>query len=168
MKRVFLLLVTLGFVTPFLAQEIGTEELSEVVVKPVNYKYLNQINHKADPVPVRLLQKEAAGYIVQDQDFYQDDYSHYTVSFYIPEGKLVAVYDHEGVILRTIERFKNVDVPRAVVRSLKNSYPDWELLSDVYFVTYNQREGAVKRYKLKLRKGEKIIRLKMDEQGQIL
>ena len=167
MKRLLLLIITLSITTPIIAQEILTEELSEVVVMPVNYRYLDKVGHKTAAVPVRQLQQTAADYDIKSKDFYEDEYMLYTVSFYIPDGKLVAVYDHEGKIIRTIEKFKNIDVPRAVVRSIKNEYPDWTLVSDVYKVTYNEKEGAVKRFKLKLQKGNRSINVKMCDEGKI-
>ncbi len=169
MKKLGLLLFLSLFAAAFVvAQEVQTEELSEVVVMPVNYRYLNQVDHKEAPVPVRLLQQEAADYDIRSEDFYQDDFSHYTVSFYIPDGKLVAVYNQEGEIIRTIEKFKNIDVPRAVVRSIKNHYPDWELISDVYHVKYEEAEEIIKKYKLKLQRGNKVIRVSMNEAGDVL
>ena len=167
MKKLLLIILALGVASPMIAQEIQTEELSEVVVMPVNYRYLDQIGQKTAPVPVKQIQQTAADYDIKSKNYFEDDYNLYTVSFYIPDGKLVAVYDHEGKIIRTIEKFKNVDMPRAVVRTLKNEYPDWELVSDVYKVTYNETEGAVKRYKLKLQKGNKSINVKMCDQGKI-
>ena len=167
MKRLLLIIIALGIAIPGLTQEVQTEELSEVVVMPVNYRYLDQVGNKTAAVPVRQIEQTAANYDIRSKDFFEDDYNLYTVSFYIPDGKLVAVYNHEGKIIRTIEKFKNVDMPRAVVRSLKNEYPDWDLVSDVYKVTYNQTDGAVKRYKLKLQKGNKSINVKMCEEGKI-
>ncbi len=167
MKRLLVIIIALGIATPHLAQEVQTEELSEVVVMPVNYRYLDQVGNKSAAVPVRQIEQTAANYDIKSKDFFEDDYNLYTVSFYIPDGKLVAVYNHEGKIIRTIEKFKNVDMPRAVVRSLKNEYPDWDLVSDVYKVTYNETDGAIKRYKLKLQKGNKSINVKMCEEGKI-
>ena len=39
--------------------------------------------------------------------------------FYIPEGKVVAAYDSDGKILRTIEKFKDIDLPSDVISSLE-------------------------------------------------
>ena len=168
MKRFLLSIIAIGIAAPVICQEIQTEELTEVVVTPVNYRYLDQVGNKTAAVPVRQLEQTAADYEITSRDYYEDDdYNLYTVSFYIPDGKLVAVYNREGRIIKTIEKFKNIDVPRAVVRSLKNEYPDWKMVSDLYKVTYEEGEGAVKRYKIKLQKGNKVINVKMCDQGKI-
>lgn len=151
-----------------MSQEVKTEELSEVVVMPVNYKYLDRVNNKEAAIPVKLLEQTAASYDVLGEELYLDEYNYYTVSFYIPEGKLVAVYNPEGEIVRTIERFKNVNVPKAVKNSLKSRFPNWEVVKDVYLVTYNEKLGTKKTYKFKLRNGDKVIRVKMDEKGDPL
>lgn len=167
MRRILFVFAILSPVFLLWSQEVQTEALTEVVVMPVNYRYLDQVDNKSAALPVRQLEKEAADFDIRSEDIYQDDYSNYTVSFYIPDGKLVAVYNHEGKIIRTIEKFKNLDVPRAVVRSIKNEYPDWTMVSDVYKVTYNETEGAKKRFKIKLQKGNKFINVKISETGEI-
>ncbi len=168
MKRLILALTLMGMMAPLSAQEVQTEELTEVVVSPMNYKYLDRVGNKDAAIPVRLLEQEAASYDVLSEGYFMDEYNYYTVSFFIPEGKLVAVYDEEGTIIRTIERFKNVNVPKAVKKSLKTRYPNWEVIKDVYLVTYNEKLGTKKTYKFKLRNGDKVIRVKMDEQGDPL
>ena len=167
MKNSIALIALLCAVVTLTAQEVQTEKLTEVVVMPVNYKYLDQVDNKTAAVPVKQLEREAASYDLLSKDFYQDDYAHYTVSFYIPDGKLVAVYNHKGEIVRTIEKFSNIDIPTPLVETLKKEYPRWEAVSDVYKVTYQQGEGATKSYKIKLQKGDKIKRIKMSEAGQI-
>ena len=168
MKKLILGLFILGLTTQVFAQVTKVEQLSEVVVTAVNYKYLNQTDNKDAAVPVKLLERKAAAYDVKAQDYYQDDFDFYTVSFYIPDGKLVAVYNPEGKILRTIEKFNNVRLPDAVSISLANRFPNWEPVSDVYRITYRENKGAKKVYKLKLRNGDKTMRVKMNEDGVYL
>lgn len=151
-----------------MSQEVQTEELSEVVVMPVNYKYLDRVNNKEAAIPVKLLEQEAASYDLLAEGYFTDEYNYYTVTFYIPEGKLVAVYNPEGRIIRTIERFKNVNVPTAVRNSLNKRFPNWEVVKDIYLVSYNEKLGSNKTYKFKLRNGDKVIRVKMDENGDTL
>ncbi len=168
MKKLLTGLFIFGLTTQILAQITQVEQLSEVVVTAVNYKYLNQTDNMDAAIPVQVLQRKAAAYDVQSQDFYQDDYDFYTVSFYIPDGKLVAVYNPEGQILRTIEKFKDVRLPKAVSQSLADRFPGWEAVSDVYRITFKEGRGAKKVYKLKLRNGDKIMRVKMNEDGDYL
>lgn len=168
MKKLILGVFIFGLTTQVFAQVTKVEQLSEVVVTAVNYKYLNQTDNKDAAIPVKVLQRKAAAYDVQAQDYYQDDYDFYSVSFHIPDGKLVAVYNPEGKILKTIERFKDVRLPEAVNKSLATRFPKWEPVSDMYRITYKEDRGAKKIYKLKLKNGNKTMKVKMNEDGEYL
>lgn len=168
MKRILPFYIALALSTFLWAQDPKTEELSEVVVTAVNYKYLSSIDSKETPIPVKLLERKVASYKVKKDGIFEDEYPFYTVSFYLPEGKIVAVYDEDGKILRTIERFKNLDLPKAVIESLENTYPDWKIVDDVYLIDYNHQKGVNRTFKLKLQKRKKTIKVKMDEKGNYL
>jgi hypothetical protein len=49
-------------------------------------------------------------------------YDNYVVSFYIPEGKILAAYDKDGRLLRTAERYKDVAVPKKVREAVAKKY----------------------------------------------
>jgi len=168
MKKFIIGLFVIGLTSQVFAQIPKVEQLSEVVVTAVNYKYLNAIDSKEVAIPVQMLERKAAAYNVQDADYYSDDYDFYTVSFFIPEGKIVAAYNPEGEIIRTIERFENIKLPTAVRDAVAERFPNWTIVKDVYRVTYNKDEGANKSYKLKLENGDKTMRVKIDDKGEFL
>ena len=168
MKKFILSLLVIGLVSQVYSQITKVEELSEVVVTAVNYKYLNQTDNKVAAVPVQMLQRKVAAYDVTTKDYYQDDYEYYTVEFYIPDGKIVAAYDADGKILRTIEKFKDIKLPDAVSKALLERFPNWDIVSDVYRVTYTDKMGAKKQFKLKLQNGERTMKVKMNEDGEFL
>jgi hypothetical protein len=168
MKKFILSLLVIGLTSQVYSQITKVEELSEVVVTAVNYKYLNQTDNKEAAVPVQMLQRKVAAYDVTTKDFYQDDYDYYTVEFYIPDGKIVAAYDTNGKILRTIEKFNDVKLPAAVSEALLDRFPNWTIAKDVYRVTYTDKKGAKKVYKLKLENAEKTMKVKMNEDGEFL
>lgn len=168
MKKLILGLFIIGLTTQVFSQVTKVEQLSEVVVTAVNYKYLNQTDNKDAAIPVKMLERKAAAFDLQAQDFYQDEFDFYTVSFYIPDGKLVAVYDPDGKILRTIEKFDNIRLPEAVSQSLASRFPNWKPVKDIYRVIYVEDRGAKKVYKLKLKNGDKTMRVKMNEDGDYL
>ncbi|WP_297705870.1 nicotinate-nucleotide adenylyltransferase [uncultured Eudoraea sp.] len=168
MKKFILSLLVIGLTSLAYSQVTKVEELSEVVVTAVNYKYLNQTDNKVAAVPVQMLQRKVAAYDVTTKDYYQDDYDYYTVEFYIPDGKIVAAYDADGKIMRTIEKFNDIKLPAAVSKALLERFPNWEITSDVYRVTYSDKKGAKKHYKLKLQNGDKTMKVKMNEDGEFL
>ncbi len=168
MKTAIPLFIALILTSSLWAQDPKTEELSEVVVTAVNYKYLSSIDSKVTPTPVKLLERKVASYKIKKDDIFEDEYPFYTVSFYIPEGKIVAVYDEDGKILRTIERFKNLDLPEVVLQSLEKKYPSWKIVDEVYLIDYNHQKGVNRTFKIKLRKRKKTLKVKLDEKGNYL
>ncbi len=164
MKKLILGLLVLGFTTQFYAQVIA---LPEIEVHAMNYKYLKNVDNSAAPVNVKMLEQHVANYDLKSSDFYEEAYDLYTVSFYIPDGSIVAAYDGDGEILYTIEKFKNVAPPRAVINSVTKRFPGWSIAKDVYKVSY-RNEKASKMYKLILKNGDKRMRVKTDENGKFI
>ena len=92
----------------------------------------------------------------------------YQVNFFIPEGTILAAYDGDGKLIRTAERFKNVNLPKAVKESVYDRFPEWTISKDIYLVNYQDTKGASRKYKLKLENGDKVLRVKVDEMGKFL
>lgn len=162
-------LFVFGLTTQFMfSQVIKPIELSEVKVS-VNYKYLDAIDSKEVAVPVKMLQEKVAFFNLKESDLYSDEYDTYQVSFYIPEGKIVAAYDNEGKILRTIERFKNIKLPKSVTKAITKRFPNWAIVEDAYKINYYGLSGiAKKQYKVRLKNKDKRMVVKVDEDGEFL
>lgn len=166
MKRFMLVVLMFWLVSPLIAQD--REQLDEVVVRAVNYKYLSAVDNSEAPVPIRILEKEVALYNITESDYYVDEFETYNVSFYIPDGRIAALYDQDGNILRTIERFKNYQLPEDVRASILTRYPGWKVVKDVYLITYTPEKGAKKVYKVKLKNNDEMMRVKLDANGNYL
>lgn len=115
-----------------------------------------------------MLEREAAAYELKNSEFYEDEYDNYFVSFYIPEGRILAAYDKDGNLLRTAEKFKNVAVPKAVREAVAKRFPQWTISNDVYLVSYHDKNGVIKRYKLLLENGNQRMKVKIDDKGKFL
>ncbi|MBL7473386.1 nicotinate-nucleotide adenylyltransferase [Robertkochia sediminum] len=166
MKKFLLVFLILGITAPLMAQDI---ELSEVVVTPANYKYLTAVDNQEAAVPVKLLEQKVANYDLMHSDIYDDSYATYTVSFYIPEGKIVAAYDGEGNIIRTIERFDNTKLPDAVRDAVVERFPNWIMADNSFRVTYHNKKGVNhKGYKITLKNGDQVLKVKVDADGNFM
>ena len=165
MKKIMYFLISIGFVSQLKAQEI---KLPEVVISAVNYKYLNAVNTEDSDPSVTRLEQEVAFYNIKESDLYEDEYDTYMIEFYIPDGKIVAAYDKDGKILRTIEKFQSVKLPKDVRDAVFTRFPNWTLDKDVYYVTYNENKDAKKIYKIKLRNGKDVMRVKIDAEGNFM
>ncbi|GAA4270400.1 nicotinate-nucleotide adenylyltransferase [Hyunsoonleella aestuarii] len=144
-------------------------QLPEVVITAVNYKYLNAVENEEIDLSVQMLQEQVAMYDLKNSELYGDEYETYTVSFFIPDGKILAAYDKNGKIIRTIEKFKNIKLPKSVREAVYKRFPNWSLEKDVYLVNYHSKNEKVsKEYKVKLKNGEKTMRVKLTEDGNFM
>ncbi len=169
MKKLLLSLLAFGLTIQAYSQIIKTEELSEVIVYATNYKYLNNVNsQEVASIPVTMLERKAAAYNIKNSDIYHDEYDFYEVTFYIPEGKILAAYDKDGKIMRTVEKYKDINLPNMVKKAVYKRFPGWTITNDVYLVRYHDDKGITKKYKLKLVNGDEVIRTKVDAGGNFL
>jgi hypothetical protein len=168
MKNLLIGLLAIGLSTQFYAQVINDGMLPEVLVRATNYKYLNSVDNSEAAVSVQYLEDMAAKFDTRSSEFYEDRGDFYRVYFYIPEGTLVAAYDRKGKILYTIEKYKDIALPRDVIASVKERYPGWKIAKDVYKVSFDVKSGSVKEYKIVLKNGKETKRVKVDEEGVFL
>lgn len=151
-------------------QTFAQKVLPEIVITAANYKYLNAISPEEAAQPVDMLEQYAAAYDVKGSEFYNDVYQNYIVSFYIPEGKILAAYDKDGKLLRTAERFKDVAVPAKVREAVAKRFANWTISKDAYLVNYRDTGGYATRkvYKLLLENGDKRMRVNVTDSGEFL
>ncbi|MCA0152861.1 nicotinate-nucleotide adenylyltransferase [Winogradskyella vincentii] len=163
MKKLFILLLLLAFSSQVYAQVI---ELPEIEISAVNYKYLSSVESDDTPMSVKMLQEKVAMYDLKSSEFYKDEYATYNISFYIPEGKILAAYDKDGKLLRTIEKYKDVKLPKTVGEAITKRFPGWTVVSDFYKVNYHYMNKVTdKLYKVRLENGDKKMKVKINEKG---
>ncbi|PZR25563.1 MAG: nicotinate-nucleotide adenylyltransferase [Citrobacter freundii] len=163
-KTVFTGLIVAGIAGPSVAQ---VQTLPEVTVISRNYKYLRAVDNKESSQPVKLLERKAAVYDIKNSEYYDEDYENYYITFYLPDGYVLATYDENGKLLQTAERFKNTALPSAVRKAVAKRYPNWAVTDDTYVVKYDELDGAKRKYKMTLKNGDKRIRIKADENGNL-
>lgn len=168
MKHIKILLLSGAFLIGFAITSFAQKELPEIIVTAVKYKYLSAVTNKELPQPVRLLERRAAEFNIKNSEYYDDDYDEYSISFYIPQGYILATYDKDGKILRTAEKYKDVALPKTVAQAVANRFPGWSVSEDTYLVTFHEANGAVKTWKILLKNGDRRLRVKINEQGEFL
>lgn len=168
MKTLKLIIGVMVLVFGFTLQAFAQILLPEIEIRAMNYKYLNAVGAKEVAQPVSMLERYAAAFDPKESEFYEDEYDNYFVSFYIPEGKILAAYDKDGNLLRTAEKFKDIDVPQAVKLAVTKRFPNWSITKDVYLVTFHDKKGTTKRYKLLLENGNQRMRVKIDDKGEFM
>lgn len=165
MKKLFFSLLLLGLTIQVYAQ---ITVLPEVAIT-VNYKYLDAVNSNDMAEGIKTLREEVALYDLKDSELYRDEYDTYFVSFFIPEGKILAAYDKDGTLIRTIERFKDIKLPKDILKSVATRYPKWGISKDVYKVNYHRDKGVTREeYKIKLENGDKTVVVKLTPDGDFI
>ncbi|QXP58353.1 nicotinate-nucleotide adenylyltransferase [Olleya sp. HaHaR_3_96] len=167
MKKVMIGLFVFGLTIQMYGQDPTPIELDEVVLVN-NYKYLSSTDAADMPIEADQLQISAANFDVKTLDIYADEYEFYDVYFIIPQGKILATYDSDGKILRTAEKYKDVDLPAPILFSIIKRFPKWGIEKDVYLVNYTEDKIAKKKYKITLTNGDKRIKVKLDGDGNFL
>ena len=174
MKNLIIGLLIIGLTTTGFAQKSSNKfevTLEEVEVPDINNNYLNAIGYMDAAVPVKLLAQKAASFDLEYSNFLKADYEklEYYVQYKIPQGEIVVVYDKEGEIIRTSEKFIDISLPLAVSNAIVRKYPGWKISSDIYSVTYVKNVELNKIYKLFIEKtniGKKVIMI--DENGKFI
>jgi hypothetical protein len=108
------------------------------------FAHLKSANTKNVADPANLLERKAA------------------ISFFLPDGYVHAVYDNNGKLIRTAERYKNISLPAVVRHAVAKRYPNWGITKDVYQVKYEDEKGARTIYKLSLQNENKLLKTKTD------
>ncbi|MDG1731083.1 MAG: nicotinate-nucleotide adenylyltransferase [Algibacter sp.] len=166
MKKIVLGLLIFGLTIQVNAQ---TVELNETLIS-VNYKYLDAVDVDNIPERVKKLEEEVLNYKnVEQSKLYDDKHDTYSVSFYVPEGKIVAAYDINGKIIRTIEKYNNVRLPLVVMQAVSKRFPNWGIVEDIYYIRYHiDRDSLKQEYKIKLKNEDETITVKTNEKGTFL
>ena len=172
MKNLIIGLIIMGFTTVAFAQDKPIEfevTLEEVELFGVNSEYLEAIGYNDAAAPVKLLTKKVASFDLKSLAIYDNEEKDYYVYFKIPQGKILAIYDKNGEIIRTSEKFKDISLPLAVSNAIVEEYPGWRISSDIYRVTYVRDGELNKTYKLfieNVNSGKRVI--KTDENGNFI
>ena len=172
MKNLFIGFFIIGFATIGFTQSKLNEfqvTLDEVELIGVNTEYLNAIGYEDAAIPVKILSHKVASFDLRKLDFYDGERKDYYVFFKIPQGRILAIYDRYGEIIRTSEKFKDISLPLAVSNAIIEKYPGWRISRDVYRVTYVKDGELNKTYKLFIEKtdfGRRVV--KTDENGNFI
>lgn len=165
MKKLIIGLFILGLTIPMHAQD--PIQLPTVVLVH-NYKYLDATGSEDLAVDVEQLELKVSDFNVKELDVYSEDNEFYRVFFIIPKGKILATYDEHSHLIRTAERFQDIDLPIHIKESIAERFPQWTVSKNVYLVNYYEPDNIKKMYKITLENGDKRIRIKVDDHGDFI
>ncbi|NCO63958.1 MAG: nicotinate-nucleotide adenylyltransferase [Flavobacteriales bacterium] len=165
MKKLIFGLIIIGFTAQMNSQTIELKEV-EIVA---NYDYSQATNTKFEALPVQKIQEKLINYKATNPEI--DDYGDvaYSISFYTPDGKIIADYNTEGNILSTSETYKNVRLPLEVLQAIAKRFPNWTIVEDTYHINFHCEKGITQKvYKIKLMNEEKVLIIKANDTGKFM
>lgn len=91
-----------------------------------------------------------------------DKYDGYLVSFESPNGSLRAEYNHNGKLLKTLQNFKNVILPKQISKELYLNYNGWVIVKNRYVAKTRGEIVHKEVYTVVLENGNDRQRVKVD------
>lgn len=172
MKKAVVCAIVLGMANLVQAQYENRESdvivLSEVEVTPVNLDYRDKVIKENLPNHVAALEKKVSRFNIRES-FYFDKYSkNFRVDFISKHGVISAIYDRDGKILTTDERFEEIVFPPIIQNKIDEEYPNWAIHRDSYLVSYHHEDGVKKMYRAQLRKNGRRVNVRYGPAGERL
>ena len=165
MKKILSVIFILGVLNTIYAQDpeykVQVIELEGVVLKPPNFEYLASVQSKHTPATVKVLERKAAYFDIEESPVYNDSFDTYEVFFSHSDGRVIATYDKDGQIVKSYEKFKDIPIPAPIRNTVQMTYPDWTINKHTYVVSYYRDKSIKKTYHFQIRKGKDKKNLKM-------
>ncbi len=167
MKTPLFGLLFLGLTTLAYSQSQSENVGLKKIVISANSKYLGEAYGENTPNTVKDVEYTVASYDITTSKVYNPEHDGYRVNFNGSNFNINAIYNSEGIILASNEKFEDILLPHHIRQSLYKEYPGWSPHSNTYQVVYNFKKGAKKAYKVQLRKDGKRVNLKIDVQNDM-
>ena len=169
MKKLVIGLFVLGFTSLGFAQNTKSEvqevQLKDVVVSNANLNYLEKVQDKSVSDHVKVLENQASTFNVSALPEFDGHKESFKTIFRGDKGYIIATYDNKGTILKTTERYRDIKLPKNVIRSVLSQYPNSDFLKVVYTVNYKYQKDVEKTYKIQIMKDNSIKNLKINSDG---
>lgn len=144
---------------------INADELPAIVIKNAGEAFSIYIPDNHPDKEVRELQKKFIAYEI-GKDYLK--YDNYLLILETKSGTLAAKYNSKGKLLGVVEKYEDIRLPKEVLHSIYDSYPEWTIMKDKYY--YSQKDGNIekKQYKLTIQNQEKTKMLTVLSNGEII
>lgn len=148
--------------------EVKEIELEDMIVNSLNKDYLNHVSEENKITDfVKELQYQAAKYDITECSGYDGRSNFFKVAFKGDKGKILAIYDKNGKIVKTAERYKDVILPKDIIKYVLTDYPKSTFLKMVYTVNYGGGSDIMKTYKIQILNGNSKKNLRIISNGNV-
>ncbi|NNC49100.1 MAG: hypothetical protein HKO01_01010 [Flaviramulus sp.] len=171
-------LTTLGFSqqrkgnveSVILKDVLVTHTKSDVPIMNVNFSYINEVQNKTTAKYVKSLESVASRYNVMESPTFDGRDEPFKTIFRGTKGYIIATYDSNGKILTTQERYRDVKLPKKLVKSVLKEFPESHFLKAVHYISYNHKRDLKKTYRIKIMNDDqkKNLRITADASDNLL
>ncbi|GAA4326303.1 hypothetical protein GCM10023115_39190 [Pontixanthobacter gangjinensis] len=165
MKKLVIGMFVLGLTSLGFSQDTNNVneevQLEAVEISGYNLNYLEKVEEPGISDDVRSLEREAAAFDVKSLDEFDGRKELYSVKFIATNGYLLADYDWNGKIVKTTERYRNINLPKNLVKSVLNEFPQSQFLKVVYNVNFDAERATEKTYRIRIMNNGKKKNLKI-------
>jgi len=175
MKSFITILLIMALSIPAFSQEkkkqeeetglIKVEELPAVVIKRIGKDFSVYIPDRHIDQRVQDLEKNFVAYDI-GKDY--QGFESYLLLMETDTGTLSATYNNQGKLIRVVENYKNIRIPKEVMYSIYKTYPGWTIVNDKYLYTQEDGDVIKKQYNVKIQKKKETHRLIVHANGEIL
>ncbi|MFT5251232.1 MAG: hypothetical protein ACI87N_000206 [Flavobacteriales bacterium] len=175
MKSLITLLLIIALSFPTFSQDkisqqeetglMSVEALPAVVIKRIGKDFSVYIPDRHIDQRVQTLEKNFIAYDIGKD--YQGAES-YLLVMETDTGTLSATYNGKGKLIRVVEKYENIRVPKEVMYSIYKTYPGWTIVNDKYLYTQEDGDVIKKQYNVKIQKKNESRKLLVHANGDIV
>ena len=169
MKEVMMvlaLLVSVGIAQGQVMDEGSSRNEMEPTLRESDY--LRKVQSPITPKAVTEYQVMAVNYDVAKSDLFDGRDALFLVIFRTQKGTIEASYDWSGDVVETIERFRNLMLPRKILLSGMKSHSGWRVIGTNYYVYYLKDTTTRVIYTIQISDGRKKKRILLNSEGTVL
>ena len=142
-----------------------TNTLPDVPIININYSYLDKVQNKTTAKRVKTLESIASKFNVKDMPEFDARNAPFETIFRGTKGYIIATYDSEGKIMSTVERYRDLKIPKKMVKYVLSQFPESTFLRVVHNVNYNSKKDVKKTYRIRIMNDNSKKNLKITSRG---
>ena len=130
-----------------------------------NFNYLNNVNSIESSNNVLNIEQLIANYDLKKTAIYDSsEKATYEVTFKKRNSKAVVTYNNDGKIIKSIEKYKNVNIPFALKTKILKENPEFGIFGTNVLITFSNSNNVNVIYKIKIRNGNDRRILKFNKE----
>ena len=142
-------------------------ETTKPTSKLLNQDYLNSVHNNSMATQVHDLEKTISQFDVTSAKGFNGNPKPFKTAFKTDNATVEVLYNKEGKIISTIEKYKKIKLPDPVRDAVFKKYKDWALLKVEYQVYYTTND-VKKIYQVKITNGKTKKKIKVNANGTMV